>query len=66
MITCSVCGCLNNPLNAVCEECGSDLIDESELVSIFEDDSLDSRENDDNDFSTDPTDYDYDEYEDDY
>ncbi len=40
MITCSVCGCLNDPLNAVCEECGSDLIDESELA-LFEDENDD-------------------------
>lgn len=66
MITCSVCGCLNDPSNAVCKECGSDLIDESELISIFEDDSSDARGFEDNDFSADPTDYDYDEYEDDY
>ena len=25
MITCSVCGCLNDSSNAVCKECGSDL-----------------------------------------
>ncbi len=31
MITCSVCGCLNDPSNRVCEECGFDMIDESEL-----------------------------------
>ena len=66
MIACSVCGCLNDPSNAVCKECGSDLIDESELISIFEDDSANEMGIDDNDFSTDPNDYDYDEYEDDY
>ena len=27
MITCSVCGHLNDPSAAVCEECGSDLSD---------------------------------------
>ena len=27
MITCNVCGHLNDPSNAICEECGSDLSD---------------------------------------
>ena len=27
MITCSVCGHLNSPTRATCEECGSDLSD---------------------------------------
>lgn len=27
MITCNVCGHLNDPSNVVCEECGSDLSD---------------------------------------
>ena len=45
MITCSVCGGLNNPNNAVCEHCGSDLIDESEAMNLFYD-------NDDNDNSS--------------
>ncbi len=27
MITCDVCGHLNDPSNVVCEECGSDLSD---------------------------------------
>ncbi|ALT69016.1 hypothetical protein [Methanobrevibacter millerae] len=44
MITCSVCGGLNNPNNAVCQHCGSDLIDESEAMNLFYD-------NDDNDTS---------------
>ena len=34
MITCSVCGCLNDPTNIICEECGSDLVDESELEKL--------------------------------
>lgn len=38
MITCSVCGGLNDPNNAVCEHCGSDLIDESEAMNIYYDD----------------------------
>ncbi|SDA59699.1 hypothetical protein [Methanobrevibacter millerae] len=46
MITCSVCGCLNDPSNAVCEECGSDLIDESELMAMYEEDDYE----DDDDF----------------
>ena len=37
MITCSVCGCLNDPSNMVCEECWSDLIDESELEYLYDD-----------------------------
>ena len=32
MITCSVCGCLNDPSNAVCVECGSDLSDAEEWM----------------------------------
>ena len=44
MITCSVCGCLNDPSNMVCEECGSDLIDESELMYLYDDD--DDNDND--------------------
>lgn len=39
MITCSVCGGLNNPNNAVCEHCGSDLIDESEVIGLLYDDN---------------------------
>lgn len=27
MITCSVCGHLNDPSSVICEECGSDLSD---------------------------------------
>ena len=49
MITCSVCGCLNDPSNAVCEECGSDLIDESELIAMYEEDDY---EDDDDEFFT--------------
>lgn len=64
MITCSVCGGLNNPNNTVCEHCGSDLIDETEFISIYDEDSEEF-----SDSSTDnSSDYidDYDEYEDDY
>jgi RNA polymerase subunit RPABC4/transcription elongation factor Spt4 len=32
MITCSVCGCLNDPSNAVCVECGSDLSDSEDWM----------------------------------
>lgn len=69
MITCSVCGGLNDPNNAVCEHCGSDLIDEIEAISIYCDDDRDN--NDDGFFDSsndDSSDYidDYDEYEDDY
>ena len=45
MIICSVCGGLNNPNNAVCEHYGSDLIDESEAMTLYYDD-------DDNDNNT--------------
>ena len=38
MITFSVCGCLNDPSNMVCEECGSDLIDETEYYELYGDD----------------------------
>lgn len=44
MVTCSVCGGLNNPNNRVCEHCGSDLIDESGEISFFE------NENDDDEY----------------
>ncbi len=37
MITYSVCGALNDPSNRVCEECGSDLIDEMELEYLYDD-----------------------------
>lgn len=40
MITCSVCGHLNSPSRATCEECGSDLSD-SEDWGIFDDDEFD-------------------------
>ncbi len=65
MITCSVCGGLNNPNNAVCEHCGSDLIDEMEAMSIYDDEDNEKFA----DSSTvSSSDYigDYDEYEDDY
>ena len=37
MITCDVCGHLNNPSNVVCEECGSDLSDSPDgmILNIF-------------------------------
>lgn len=40
MITCSVCGCLNDSSNAVCIECGSDLSDSLDWDDeyLFEDD----------------------------
>ncbi len=37
MITCSVCGHLNSPSRATCEECGSDLSD-SEDWGAYDDD----------------------------
>ena len=42
MITCNVCGCLNDSSNAVCVECGSDLSDSEDWIgSAFDDDFLD-------------------------
>ena len=40
MITCSVCGHLNSPSRATCEECGSDLSD-SQDWGIFDEDEFD-------------------------
>ena len=40
MITCRVCGCLNDSSNATCCECGSDLSD-SEDWDIYDDDEFD-------------------------
>lgn len=45
MITCSVCGHLNDSSNAICEECGSDLSDSPDWDSdIYEDDYDDTEE----------------------
>lgn len=38
MITCSVCGCLNDSSNAVCKECGSDLSDSPDWGNDCDDD----------------------------
>lgn len=46
MITCRVCGCLNDLGNATCVECGSDLSD-SEDWDIFDDDEFDDEFDDD-------------------
>lgn len=47
MITCNVCGCLNDSSNAVCVECGSDLSDSEDWTGDdFDDDFID----DDDDF----------------
>lgn len=35
MITCSVCGHLNSPTRATCEECGSDLSDSPDWDDDF-------------------------------
>lgn len=43
MITCNVCGHLNNPSRVTCEECGSDLSDSEDL---FFDDEFDSESDD--------------------
>lgn len=40
MITCSVCGHLNDSSNAVCEECGSDLSDSPDWGVDYDDDDL--------------------------
>ena len=37
MITCSVCGCLNDSSNAVCKECGSDLSDSPDWGNDYDD-----------------------------
>ena len=37
MITCSVCGHLNDSSNAICEECGSDLSDSEDWGNDFDD-----------------------------
>ena len=37
MITCSVCGHLNDSSNAICEECGSDLSDSPDWTGDFDD-----------------------------
>lgn len=62
MITCSVCGGLNNPNNAVCEHCGSDLIDETEYIALFNDDDSNESCLDDNDDSNESYLYDDDDY----
>lgn len=41
MITCSVCGHLNDSSRATCENCGSDLSDSSDWGG-FDDDEFDS------------------------
>ena len=48
MITCSVCGCLNDSSRATCEECGSDLSDSP--------DWMDYDDYDDEDLNYDPVD----------
>ena len=37
MITCSVCGHLNDSSRATCEECGSDLSDSQDWENDFDD-----------------------------
>lgn len=66
MITCSVCGGLNDPNNMVCEHCGSDLIDEIEAIALYYDDDTEPNSSND-DYSSDSL-YidDEDEYDDDY
>ena len=38
MITCSVCGHLNDPSRATCEDCGSDLSDSIDWGVDYDDD----------------------------
>ena len=38
MITCSVCGCINDSSRATCSECGSDLSDSEDWIGSFEED----------------------------
>jgi hypothetical protein len=65
MITCSVCGHINSPERAICEECGSDLSD-SQDWGIFDDDEIDDDSNfDDDEFEDDDLDTDDDEFNDD-
>ena len=40
MITCDVCGRLNDPSRATCAYCGSDLSDSPDWDSEFDDDML--------------------------
>ena len=42
MITCSVCGCLNDSSRATCIECGSDLSDSEDWMDYddYEDEDL--------------------------
>lgn len=47
MITCSVCGCLNDSSRATCKECGSDLSDSPDWIDY---DDLDDNSNDDLNF----------------
>lgn len=68
MITCRVCGHLNDPSRLTCEECGSDL---SDSVDWIGDEEEDENNNDDNEIYDDFNDVngycdDYDEYEDSY
>ena len=46
MITCSVCGCLNDSSNAVCEECGSDLSDSPDWIDYDDDFNYDEENED--------------------
>ena len=41
MITCSVCGCLNDSSRATCIECGSDLSDSPDWGVDYDDDDFD-------------------------
>ena len=45
MITCSVCGHLNDPSRVTCEECGSDLSDSPDW-GLYNDDEFDGSSDD--------------------
>lgn len=44
MITCDVCGHLNSPENAICENCGSDLSDSPDWDGYDDDLNFDESE----------------------
>ena len=48
MITCNVCGCLNDPSRVTCCECGSDLSDSPDWGVDYDDDGIDDGLNYDN------------------
>lgn len=63
MITCSVCGHLNDSSNAICERCGSDLSDSEDWGNDFDDDNNNDDFDLNNDYSEDMGYYDDDYYD---